>query len=202
MQTTLCSEDLAIALAEIRTTPVVSSKTATKIINNFLPAIQQIASSFPKFWIDDFIQEGKIALLNAARKFPAEGNVKDFIKYAAKAIRNHLTNFYHAVVTRQPEIQDSPVYLVDENEYEESYLKYSDEPNAEKNRALAIDLRQQLSETGMLKNGFTQKEVKAFQDYYIYGYSVNEIAIRLNISVSQASKIKNRARNKARTILS
>ena len=202
MQTTLCSEDLAIALAEIRSIPVVSSRTATKLINNFLPAIEQIASTFPNFWLDDFIQEGKIALLKAAHKFPAEANVKDFIKYAARAIRNHLTNFYHAVITRQPDLQDTPLYCVEDDEYEESYLKYSDEPYAEKNRALAIDLRQHLNEAGMAKNGFTEKEIKAFQDYYIYGYSVNEIALRLGVSVSLASKIKNRARNKARAILS
>jgi RNA polymerase sigma factor (sigma-70 family) len=200
MESYLDNQELAVVLAEIRTSSTATERTANKLIKNFLPAIEQLASTYPKFWEKDFVQEGKIALLRAAQKYPVAKNVGDFFKYAYTAIKNHLLNFYYAVIKRQPETVEL-ILDEDEDESQDKRLGYSDDYNIVINCEQAIDFRLLLTEEGLGKAGFKTKEIRAFRLYFIEDYTLADVAAQLEISDTQASRLMNRVRDYIKEIL-
>lgn len=198
MESFLNNQELAVVLAEFRTSGNSPERTAIKLIKNFLPAIKQLSSTYPGFWTEDLIQEGKIALLHAAQKFPANGNAADFFKYAYAAIKNRIINFYNVVVKKQPTTIE---LILDEDDSEDNRVGFSDDYNFSENRVIAIDLKMQLSDSALAKSGLKPKEITAFRMYFIDGKKLSEIADALNVSDSQVSRLMISAREKVKQIL-
>jgi RNA polymerase sigma factor (sigma-70 family) len=196
----LNNQELAVALAEIRTSRTAPERTANKLIKSFLPAIKQLASTYPGMWHDDIIQEGKIALLRAAQKFPDTKSVNEFFNYAYTAIKNCIINFYNRVVKRQPKTVEL-ILSDDDDDSQENRFAFSDDYNAVGNREQRIDLNMLLSIEALANAGLKAKEVQAFRMYFIEDRTLAEVAAELEISDSQASRLMNSAREKVKQIL-
>ena len=198
MESYLNNQELAVLLADFNSSGTAPERTANKLIKNFLPAITHFASRYPVFWKDDLVQEGKIALLQAARKFPG-GSVSEFFRYAYTAIKNRIISFYDAFVQRQP--QTVELILAGEDDDWQHQVEYSDDYNIVANREKAYDLKTQLSEEALIHSGLCQKEIQVFQLYFIKDQTLAEIAVELEISDSQASRLKKSAQDKIKQIL-
>ncbi|MDB5143415.1 MAG: hypothetical protein JWQ66_2128 [Mucilaginibacter sp.] len=199
MESYLNNQELAILLAEFNSSGTAPERTANKLIKNFLPAISHFASRYPAFWKDDLVQEGKIALLQAARKFPG-GSVSEFFSYAYAAIKNRIISFYNAFVKRQPQTVEL-ILASEDDDHPQYQVEYSDDYDIVANREKAYDLKTQLSDETLTHSGLSQKEIQVFNLYFIKDRTLTEIAEELEISGSQASRLKISAREKVKQIL-
>lgn len=199
MESYLNNQELAVVLAQVRM-PALSERTVNKLINNFLPAIKQLVSTYPSMWKDDLVQEGKIALLNAAQKFPADKSISEFFNYAYTAIKNRLIRFYNAVVKKQPQTVEL-IIADDDDDNEERRLSFSDDYSIARTREKAIDIKMHLSDEALAEAGLKPKEIQAFHLYFIHDLTLADVADELGLSDTQASRLMNSAREKVKQIL-
>ena len=212
--------DFAILLQGFRADRTCSS-SINKLVERFRPIIKKLASSYDHFWLDDFIQEGQIGLMDAAIRYPESADPKKFISYASTVIRRRMVDFYRAtigksevevieqdeyagsVTRREPLFISLSTYINEYGEVVENELsQISSNINYEVSTTLQVDFKYCFTEKAMLKEGFTDKEIIAFTLHFMKDQSVNEVAEQMKVSVGQASKLISKARAKTQLILS
>jgi RNA polymerase sigma factor (sigma-70 family) len=196
----LNNQELAVVLADFRTFQNTPERIVNKLIKNFLPAIKQLTATYPELWKEDLIQEGKIALLYAARNFHSNKSVCEFFNYAYTAIKNRILNFYNSIIKKQPQtVELIPWDNDDDNN--EWWFSFSDDYGVANNFDKAFDIKIQLTEDALIKAGLKLKEVKVFRSYFLSNNTLQETADELKLSVTQVSRLMNSARLKVKQIL-
>jgi RNA polymerase sigma factor (sigma-70 family) len=196
-----------------------TSRTFSKLLSQFDTEIAGIASTFPFFWVNDFIQEGTVGLYNAAVKYPVEASQSQFYFYALSAIRRKMLDFYQSVIGRtmieevsfeidgqsttskQSIFQQVEKYSEEYNEAYNSLYGVASTVDYVESTSLAIDFKYQLSKESMKKNNFTNKEINVFDLHFNKGFNVSETATQIKLSVSQTSKIINKTKIKMQKLL-
>jgi RNA polymerase sigma factor (sigma-70 family) len=194
-----------------------NSRQFAKLADVFLPKINKMASKYPSYWTEDFIQEGRLGLLKAVNSFPASECSDRFQKYATSVISHKMVDFYRLAIgktMREKTIVDVEGYVY--NWKEPLFIDlstHSRNPDLDEvdfdfpasidyttSIACKIDIKYCLKNVSM-KNNFTDKEIKAFDLHFNKEYSVSEVAKKINVSISQASKIIARTKTKAQQLL-
>ncbi|RZM20957.1 MAG: sigma-70 family RNA polymerase sigma factor [Pedobacter sp.] len=75
-----------------------NSRHFSKLAEGFLPTIQKLASKYPSYWSDDFIQEGRLGLLKAVKNFPSSSQSEQFEFYATSIISRQMIDFYRQAI--------------------------------------------------------------------------------------------------------
>jgi RNA polymerase sigma factor (sigma-70 family) len=194
-----------------------NSRHFSKLAEGFLPTIQKLASKYPSYWSDDFIQEGRLGLLKAVKNFPSSSQSEQFEFYATSIISRQMIDFYRKAIGKsllerttndlegnsytwkEPLFVDPPAYSLDADE-DEYIFHYPVPGDYVTSVTSVIDVKYCVTKISM-KNNFKDKEIKAFDLHFNKEYSVSEVAKKLNISISQASKIISKTRSKAQQIL-
>ena len=95
---------------------------------------------------------------------------------------------------------DLTPYINAEGEEDESTIQLASPTDYVASTTLGIDIKFHFSMDGLTKNGFSKKEISAFNLHFLHGFNVSEVAEQMNISISQASKVISKAREKAQLI--
>lgn len=209
---------VAIVMEELQNASSQSQKFP-KILSQFQPLIKSMAGSYSTSWKDDFVQEGTVALHNAVKKYLSQSIATDkFIPYAVKSIRFKMIDFYNNIIGRTmfPQTEysidgsettthtsyftDLTPYINAEGEEDESTNQLASPTDFVASTTLGIDIKFHCSMDGLTKNGFSKKEISAFNLHFLHGFNVSEVAEQMNISISQASKIISKAREKAQLV--
>ena len=196
-----------------------SSKQFLLLQHRFNSAIVKIASSYPAFWRDDFIQEGNLGLYNAALKYPQDADISQFYFYALRSIRTKMFDFYQSVIGRTMTslvnfdadgksttskhsiFQEVEKYSTEEDEVYNSLDNIASPVDYVMSATIAIDFKYQLNKQSMKKNNFTEKEIDVFELHFNKGYNVSETAAKINLSVPQTSKIISKTKIKVQQLL-
>ena len=194
-----------------------NSRQFSQLAEGFMPKIQKLASKYPTYWGEDFIQEGRLGLLKAVHNFPASSNSDQFEFYATLIIARQMVDFYRRAIGKtmlqrtssdlegnsfswkEPLFVESPTFScnADEDEYT---LDYPSPIDYVTSITSAIDVKYCFKKVS-LKNNFTDKEIKAFDLHFYKDHTVSEVARKLKVSISQASKIISKTKAKAQQLL-
>ena len=164
------------------------SNDFNEIYESFQPIILYLAKGYPEFWIEDFIQEGNIALLNCIRKFDASKDPSEFKPFAIASIKRKMIDMYRSLILRSPKLSETIKINIDGEEYStEEQI-----PDSKRDSEILLrnlDLNLICSKENLGKIGFKQKEIEVFDLYYFKDFTLTEISKMVNISISQASKV-------------
>jgi RNA polymerase sigma factor (sigma-70 family) len=194
-----------------------NSRQFSKLAEGFKPKIQKLASKYPAYWGDDFIQEGRVGLLKAVNNFPVSSHPDQFEFYAISIIARQMVDFYRRAIGKallqrtssdlegnsfswkEPLFVEPPTFSCnpDEDEYT---LDYPSPVDYVTSITAAIDVKYCLKKIS-LKNNFTDKEIKAFDLHFFKDHTISEVARKLKVSVPQASKIISKTKAKAQQLL-
>lgn len=212
------SDELANLFMQCRTSQT-NSRQFSLLEKGFMPKIKQLASKYSNFWNEDFIQEGRIGLLKAFHKFPETSDCSQFENYASLVISNQMIDFYRHVIGKslveitevdfegnastykQPIFINPPVYTSEEDDSLEYILNFPSQEDYVTSTTLTIDFNLCLNKNVMQKNNFTDKEIKVFDLHFNKGYNVTEVAEKINLSISQTSKIISKTKPKVQQLL-
>lgn len=174
--------------------------TINTLVAKFQPLIEVLATKVSLAWKDDLIQEGNIALIKAAEKFPSTENYNRFLDYAYQSIKNGMLYFIRNTSKKQPNYVDS-LEALSEDENGDTIYEIPHPINYVTSITLAIDFKYLLNSSSMKKNQFTDKEIKIFDLHFNKGYSVTEVASKIDLSVSRISKIICKTKFKVQQLL-
>ena len=195
------------------------SRQFTPLQAKFNSEIVEIASTYPVFWQDDFIQEGNLGLHNAALKYPSNSAPSQFYFYALRAIRTKMHDFYHSIIGRtmtemvsfdadcqsntskQSIFQETKKYSVEEGETYNLLDEIASPVDYVTSVTLAIDFKYLLNKRTMKKNKLTDNEIRVFDLHFNKGYNVSQVAAKIKLSVPQASKIISKTKTKVQQLL-
>jgi RNA polymerase sigma factor (sigma-70 family) len=210
MQSKICPEHVAIILGEFEKGIPVSQKFHD-LLQLFRPLIKSMARNYSPDWREDFIQEGIIGLLNAVENYSHKHRTpEEFIPYAIVSIRNRMVDFFRTSVANKSKEENTCIDEINAPSELYSFVFNSSDhtdpllllTNSEMDLMLGIDFKYSLTKENLLCNGFTEKEIEAFNLHIIMGYTGVEIAKEMSLSPGQVSKIINKAKIKAQFIFS
>lgn len=173
--------------------------TFSFIYSKFLPKIQKLASTYPQFWYEDFVQEGIIGLNKAYQKFNNFENKEHFASYAISCIRRRMIDFYRSRIKRYPTCIAVPKIYEDEEELD-YFEQVKDPQNLANSMELRVDIQEHLNPYALRKMSFSEKEIEIFQLYFIEDQSMTVIAQYVNLSIPQVSKIISKLKSKIKIV--
>lgn len=200
---------------------VPTSQQFPKLFSEFRPLIYSMAGSFSFNWKQDFIQEGMVGLFKAAESFSNSTVSPDkFIAYATTTIRGKMIDFKRRVLSKgtkemieysidggeqkfmQPLFGELSTVKFDGEEEDDPFNNVASTSDAATATIQGIDFKYNFSTEGLTRNGFSEKEIAAFNLHIMEGYRVSEVAEKIGVSISQSSKIISKVRSKVLLILS
>jgi RNA polymerase sigma factor (sigma-70 family) len=176
-----------------------TSYATNTLVAKFQPLIEATACQICPLWKTDLMQEGNIALINAANKITYKTDPRSFLDYAYKSIKRGMLYFIRSNASKQPK-HVSSLDAIFEKEGN-NVFQIPHPIDYLQTTTLSIDCKILLNKIIMSKHQFSDKEVKAFDLHFNKEYNVSEVAKKLNISVSQASKILTKTKAKAQQLL-
>lgn len=220
MKSKISPGSVAVILSELQS-GVPTSQQFPKLLAQFQPLIYSMAGGFSFEWKKDFIQEGTIGLYKAINSFSTSSVAPEkFISYATASIRGTMTDFYRKVFGKSMKEQTEytidggeqkfllPVFgelapvKFDGEEEEDAFNNVASPFDAATATIQGIDFKYNFSTEGLTRNGFSEKEIAAFNLHIMEGYGVSEVAEMIGVSISQSSKIISKVRKRVLLILS
>lgn len=195
-----------------------SDRHFSKILDQFIPRIDEIAGTFPKDWKDDYVQEGSIGLYYALTRGRIGMPVPEFILYATKAIRLKMIDFYRSTVgkfmmevdvhledgtshtVKHPCIIQYPEYAGEDAEFD-PLENYTAMPEYATTLDLSVDLPYLLGDQQLKQLSLTEPEIRVVDLFYNKGYNTTAVSQYLHTSVSNASKLIGKANAKLKPYL-
>ena len=144
--------------------------------------------------LDDLTQEGYLALINAAKLFNNDMNIK-FTTYLVKAMSRKMYKYIFGASSRECKSLNTPV-----DEEGRELVELVADPG-EPMQVVEDDLynTQLHNDLYMVMNQVnTEQEIKAIEYQYYHNKSYEEVAEQLNITCYEYRKLRNKALNKIR----
>ncbi len=157
-----------------------SEETFSELLNEFLPYIEGVVSSFPKHHREDLVQEGLMALNAAYSTFDESKNVP-FEAYIKICIKRRIITAYRSMKKSDDTVDLDADEISDtvDIEYDIVEKKYTED--------FFLDLRDKLTE--LEKNVLSE---------YLSDKSYQQIAEKLNISAKTVDNTLVRIKNKVK----
>ena len=146
--------------------------------------------------LNDLIQEGMIGLANAINDYECEKDVK-FITFANICIDRQILSFIRNVNRNKHLVLSSSVSIDEENKHTgRTLLDILNDNSIERNPEKSFVLYEEQEELkNKIKENLTNKEKEVF-DLRFEGFTYEEIAILLNISIKSVDRTISRIKQK------